>query len=58
MTSYRSALVNATTLATVASKLNMNNFLMLSRGEAKDTGRARQVILVNTIRSAHRCNVS
>lgn len=49
MTSYRSALVNATTLATVASKLNMNNFLMLSRGEAKDTGRARQVILANTI---------
>ncbi len=49
LTAYRSALVNATTLATVAAKLNMNDFLILSRGEAKDTGRARQVILANTI---------
>src|SRR3989344_6577997 len=45
MTSYRSALVNAVTLSQVASDLGMNDFLLLSRGEAKDTGRARQVIL-------------
>ncbi|HLP44062.1 MAG TPA: ribonuclease III [Candidatus Nanoarchaeia archaeon] len=49
MTSYRSALVNATTCAAVATKLTMNDFLMLSRGEAKDTGRARQFILANTL---------
>jgi ribonuclease-3 len=49
LTSYRSALVNAVTLAGVAEKLGMNEFLLLSRGEAKDTGRARQVILANTI---------
>lgn len=49
MTSYRSALVNATTCAAVATKLGMNDFLMLSRGEAKDTGRARQFILANTL---------
>lgn len=49
LTSYRSALVNATTLSFVAEGLGMNNFLLLSRGEAKDTGRARQVILANAI---------
>jgi len=49
MTSYRSALVNAVTLAGVAEELGMNDHLLLSRGEAKDTGRARQVILANTI---------
>lgn len=49
LTSYRSALVNANTLSGVAEGLSMNDFLLLSRGEAKDTGRARQVILANTI---------
>ena len=49
LTSYRSALVNATTLAGVAEGIGMNEHLLLSRGEAKDTGRARQVILANTI---------
>lgn len=49
LTSYRSALVNAVTLAGVAETLGMNEYLLLSRGEAKDTGRARQVILANAI---------
>ncbi len=49
LTSYRSALVNATTLAGVAEGIGMNEHLLLSRGEAKDIGRARQVILANTI---------
>lgn len=49
LTSYRSALVNANTLSGVAEGLGMNDCLLLSRGEAKDTGRARQVILANTI---------
>ena len=49
LTAYRSALVNAVTLAGVAEQLGMNGHLLLSRGEAKDTGRARQVILANTI---------
>ncbi|MEK7560732.1 MAG: ribonuclease III [Patescibacteria group bacterium] len=48
MTSYRAALVNADMLATVATDLGINEFLRLSRGEAKDTGRARQYILANT----------
>jgi ribonuclease-3 len=49
MTGLRSALVNATTCSEVATKLGANDFLMLSRGETKDMGRARQYILANTL---------
>ena len=49
LTAYRSALVNAVTLSDAASKLEMNDYLLLSKGEAKDVGRARQIILANTI---------
>lgn len=48
LTTYRSALVNAITLSEVAQNLTMNDFLLLSKGEAKDNGRARQYILANT----------
>jgi ribonuclease III len=47
LTAYRSALVNSNTLSGVAEKLGVNSFMMLSKGEAKDTGRARQFILAN-----------
>jgi ribonuclease-3 len=49
LTSIRSALVNADTCATVAQKLGANDFLLLSKGESKDMGRARQYILANTL---------
>ena len=49
LTMYRSALVNATTCAAVATRLGVNDFLILSRGESKDIGRARQYILANTL---------
>lgn len=49
LTSYRSALVNAVTLSQLASRLEMNEYLLLSKGEAKDTGKARQIILANAI---------
>ncbi len=49
LTSIRSALVNATTCAEVAKKLEVNDYLLLSKGEAKDTGRARQYILANAL---------
>jgi ribonuclease-3 len=49
LTAIRSALVNADTCASVAEELNLNNYLWLSRGEAKDTGRARQYILANAL---------
>lgn len=51
LTSFRAALVNANMLAEVTGKLGVNDFLLLSRGEAKDTGRARQYILANTFES-------
>ncbi len=51
LTSLRSALVNASTLHTVGSELGINDYLLLSRGESKDTGRARQYILANTMES-------
>ena len=47
LTNWRAALVNAKMLAKTADKLGINNYLLLSRGEAKDTGRARQYILAN-----------
>lgn len=47
LTSFRAALVNANMLSETAAKLNFGDFLLLSRGEAKDKGRARQYILAN-----------
>jgi ribonuclease-3 len=47
MTSYRAALVNAVMLSSVAEELGVNECMLLSRGEAKDTGRARSTILAN-----------
>ena len=47
LTSLRAALVNSKMLSSVAEDLDLNDFLLLSRGEAKDTGRARQFILAN-----------
>ena len=48
LTTYRSALVNTQSLSTVASDTHMNDYLRLSKGESKDTGRARHYILANT----------
>lgn len=48
LTSYRSALVNTVSLAKAATNLDINDYLLLSKGEAKDMGRARQIILADT----------
>lgn len=48
LTNLRAALVNANMLSKVAVDLEMNSFLLLSKGERKDTGKARQYILANT----------
>jgi len=48
LTAYRAALVNTNTISDAAEKLGMNNCLLLSKGESRDTGRARQYILANT----------
>lgn len=47
LTAYRAALVNTVSISDAATKLGMNDFLLLSRGEARDTGRARAIILAN-----------
>jgi len=49
MTSLRAALVNHIILSKIAKDISLQKFIMLSRGEAKDTGRARDVILANAI---------
>lgn len=49
LTAYRSALVNTTSLSKVATVLGVNDYLLLSRGEAKDTGRARSIIMADSI---------
>ncbi len=48
LTAYRAALVNAVMLGEIAESLSMNDCLLLSKGESRDTGRARSTILANT----------
>lgn len=47
LTAVRAALVNTVSLADASTKLGVNDYLLMSKGEAKDTGRARQYILAN-----------
>lgn len=48
LTSLRSALVNTISISEAAFEIGFNDYLLLSKGESKDTGRARQYILANT----------
>ena len=48
LTALRSALVNAVIISGIATAVGMNDYLLLSKGEAKDNGKARQYILANT----------
>jgi len=47
LTAVRAALVNTVSLSAAAEQLGLNVHLLMSKGEAKDTGRARQYILAN-----------
>lgn len=47
LTAIRAALVNTGSLSEAATKLDINDYLLLSKGEERDTGRARQYILAN-----------
>jgi ribonuclease-3 len=47
LTNWRAALVNAKMLSDIARSLDFNEFLLLSKGESKETGKARQYILAN-----------
>lgn len=49
LTVLRAALVNYQILARVAEDVGLQDYILLSRGEKKDTGRAREVILANAI---------
>ena len=49
MTALRAALVNAVTLSEVAGELSVGDFLLLSKGEIKSLGKARQYILANAL---------
>lgn len=51
LTAIRAALVNTISLADAATHMHINEYLLLSKGEAKDVGRARQYILANTFES-------
>jgi len=48
LTNWRAALVNAKMLTSVAEELGYNDFLLLSKGESKEMGKARAYILANT----------
>jgi len=49
LTSIRAALVNYQMMARVAREILLDTFLFLSKGEAKDEGKAREVILGNAL---------
>jgi ribonuclease III len=49
LTVLRAALVNYQILARVAESIGLQDFILMSRGERKDTGKAREVILANAI---------
>lgn len=47
MTNYRAALVNTVMFAEVSRELGLNDLVQLSKGEARDNGRARESILAD-----------
>jgi ribonuclease III len=51
LTAIRAALVNYQFLAKVAKEMNLDEFIFVSKGEAQDTGKAKEVILANTFES-------
>ncbi len=51
LTAFRSSLVNTQVIGGVAQDLGMNEYLLLSKGESKDIGKARMHILANTFES-------
>lgn len=51
LTSLRSSLVNTKSLSRVAIKLEIKEYLYLSKGEDKSKGKSKEVILANTLES-------
>ncbi len=49
LTTWRAALVNSKILSEIARSLKFNDFLLLSRGEGHEEGKARDYILANAM---------
>jgi ribonuclease-3 len=49
LTNLRAAIVRGEMLAVIAGELKLDDYMMLSRGEKKDTGKARHYILANAM---------
>lgn len=49
LTNWRAALVNADQLSEVAREIEINDFLLLSEGESRQTGKARDYILADAV---------
>lgn len=47
LTSWRAALVNAKMLSILGKEIGLQDFLLLSKGEAKETGKSRDYIVAN-----------
>lgn len=47
LTSWRAALVNGDMLAKISRKIGLEKYLLMSRGESRDKGRAREYLLAN-----------
>jgi len=47
LTNFRAALVRTETLAKISREIGFNDFILLSKGESEDIGRARTLILAN-----------
>jgi ribonuclease-3 len=49
LTNLRAALVNGEMLGNIGKTIGLDSFLLMSRGEAKDTGRARNYLVANAM---------
>ncbi|TXH01737.1 MAG: ribonuclease III [Candidatus Moraniibacteriota bacterium] len=49
LTALRAALVNSDMLSSIGESLGIESFLLMSRGEAKDKGRARTYLVANAV---------
>lgn len=49
LTAFRAALVNGDMLSHIGRELGIDEFLLMSRGESKDTGRARSYLIANAV---------
>lgn len=49
LTNWRAALVNGEMLAIIANEIGIEDYLLMSRGEKKDKGKARQYLLANAM---------